>query len=68
MPPDWPPALRSLISSCWADKPSARPSFANVLKQLYLLRESGTMEVFDMARPSSGYNPTSDCGCGCSIM
>jgi len=34
IPDDCPGGLRDLMTTCWADKPSQRPSFAEILKKL----------------------------------
>jgi hypothetical protein len=67
IPGFWHPDLKSLVSSCWAGDPAARPSFRQVLKQLYALKKAGVAEAMDAARPKGDYNPVGDCGCGCVI-
>ena len=34
IPPEVPEPYKKLIESCWADNPSDRPTFDNILKQL----------------------------------
>jgi len=38
VPPDCPPALASLMVNCWAEDPSARPSFWGIIEKLSPLR------------------------------
>lgn len=64
----FPPGLRALIASCWAQDPNERPSFADVLRALVEIKTSGVVEHMDKARPRGSYDPVNDCGCGCTIM
>jgi serine/threonine protein kinase len=68
IPVTWHPALKALVSGCWAGDPGARPSFRQVLKQLYAMKQAGVAEAMDAARPKEGYDPVGDCGCGCAVM
>jgi serine/threonine protein kinase len=68
LPRHWPPELKLLVSKCWAQDPADRPSFREVVKALYLMKQSGVVEQLDEVGPKVGYDPVSDCGCGCSIM
>ncbi|KAF5739791.1 serine/threonine-protein kinase CTR1 isoform X3 [Tripterygium wilfordii] len=40
IPPNTPPALASLMESCWADEPAERPSFAKIVESLKKLLKS----------------------------
>lgn len=42
IPDDWPPALRTLISSCWAKNPSVRPTISSVNAQLRELQQKAS--------------------------
>jgi serine/threonine protein kinase len=71
LPPAWPRALRALISACWHADPQQRPSFAEIVRSLDALRDSGAIEEMDAAAQCglrTDYDPLNDCGCGCSIM
>lgn len=61
-----PPQVRALVSSCWAQDPRQRPTFKQVLKELYALKHAGVDVTMEGLRPRGDYNPVTDCGC--SIM
>jgi mitogen-activated protein kinase kinase kinase 7 len=63
LPLYWPPGLKDLVAACWAQDPTARPSFAGVLDMLHQLKLSGVVEHMDDRRPKGDYNPVNDCGC-----
>jgi hypothetical protein len=46
VPRRWPHALRSLITSCWAQEPAARPSFDTVLQVLQEVRHAGAVTAW----------------------
>lgn len=60
------PQVRALVSSCWAQDPRQRPTFKQVLKELYALKQAGVDVTMEGLRPRGDYNPVTDCGC--SIM
>ncbi|WIA29400.1 hypothetical protein OEZ86_011904 [Tetradesmus obliquus] len=63
LPTYWPAPVKDLVAACWAQDPAARPSFQEVLRRLYKMQQAGVAAVMEKARPSSGYNPVTDCGC-----
>jgi hypothetical protein len=58
--------VRALVASCWAQDPRQRPTFKQVLKELYALKQAGVDVTMEGLRPRGDYNPVTDCGC--SIM
>ncbi|XP_038703808.1 serine/threonine-protein kinase CTR1-like isoform X2 [Tripterygium wilfordii] len=45
IPPDTPPALASLMESCWADDPAERPSFSKIVESLKKLLKSSSQSI-----------------------
>ena len=43
IPHRWPPALRALIVSCWAQEPAARPDFCTILEVLQEVGGAGSL-------------------------
>lgn len=50
LPATWPPGLASLVQSCWAADPAARPTAAEVARQLQALKEGGDVAAMDAAK------------------
>ncbi|KAF6253037.1 kinase-like domain-containing protein [Scenedesmus sp. NREL 46B-D3] len=63
LPVYWPASVKGLVAACWAQEPAARPSFKEVLRQLYAMKQAGVDAEMDKARPKGNYNPVTDCGC-----
>ncbi|KAG2431212.1 hypothetical protein HXX76_009740 [Chlamydomonas incerta] len=61
LPGWWPPELKHLVSSCWAQDPAQRPPFSKIFRELRKMAADGTLAEMDARDPLRGG------GCGCSI-
>jgi hypothetical protein len=66
LPPDMPTELAALISSCWDDNPSRRPSFKEVLLALLQLRTAYMVGQLQLLQRLALWPSFSGCGiCPC---
>lgn len=62
IPRHWPDYVKMLVSECWDQEPSNRPSFKDIIHRLSLIRDSGIAEKVKRPVARMSICPPSCCG------